>query len=195
MTEYNRSWLIPLRFVALLWVIKVIEMIFHISFAGFGIRPGENFGLIGVLLAPLLHGDVYHLLSNTVPLLILGTSLFLLYPTVAYFVFFASYFFTNLLVWLFAREPSLHIGASGLVYGIAFFLMTIGLFRKDFKSLAVSIVVAFFYSGIVFGVFPITPGVSWESHLMGAFVGIGCAFVFSNSKRLERRQNEQVRRY
>ena len=195
MTEYNRSWLIPLRFVALLWLIMLIEITFGISFAGFGIRPRDTFGMVGILLAPLLHGNFYHLLSNTIPLIILGTALFLLYPSVAYTVFSACYFLTNGLVWLIARSSSIHIGASGLVYGIAFFLMTIGLFKKDFKSLAVSIVVAFFYSGIALGVLPIVPGVSWESHLMGALVGIGCASALSKKKRLERGQEEQVKRY
>jgi membrane associated rhomboid family serine protease len=195
MTQYNRSWLLPLRFVALLWLIMVVEMTFGISFAGFGIRPRDTWGLIGILLAPLLHGNFYHLLSNTIPLIILGTALFLLYPSVAYMVFSACYFLTNALVWLFARSYTLHIGASGLVYGIAFFLMTIGLFKKDFKSLAVSLVVAFFYSGIALGVLPIVPGVSWESHLMGALVGIGCASVLGKNKRLDRDREERVRIY
>jgi membrane associated rhomboid family serine protease len=195
MTEYNRSWLIPLRFVAFLWLIKVVELLFGLSFAGFGIQPGSTFGLIGVLLAPLIHGNVYHLLSNSIPLIILGTALFLLYPTVAYTVFTASYFLTGFLVWLIAPANSIHIGASGLLYGIAFFLMTIGLFKKDVKSLAVSIVVAFFYSGIIFGVLPVMPGVSWQSHLMGALVGIGCASAFSKNKRLDRERDERVRRY
>jgi membrane associated rhomboid family serine protease len=195
MTEYNRSWLIPLRFVAILWLIKLVELGLNVSFAGLGVRPRDPFGLIGILFAPLLHGGMYHLLSNSIPLLILGTALFLLYPTVAYTVFSASYFLTNLLVWTFGRTYSLHIGASGLVYGIALFLMTIGLFKKDVKSLAVSIIVAFFYSGIVIGVLPIMPGVSWESHLMGALVGVGCASALSKSKRLERSRNDRVRRY
>ena len=193
MTEYNRSWLIPLRFVALLWLIMLVEMTFVISFAEFGILPRHTWGLVGILLAPLLHGNFYHLLSNTIPLIILGTALFLLYPWVAYTVFSACYFLTNALVWLFARSNTIHIGASGLVYGIAFFLMTIGLFKKDFKSLAVSIVVAFFYSGIALGILPIVPGVSWESHLVGALVGIGCASALGKNKRLDR--EERVRRY
>jgi membrane associated rhomboid family serine protease len=184
-----------LRFVALLWLIMLVETTFRISLAGFGIQPRDTFGLVGILLAPLLHGNFYHLLSNTIPLIILGTALFLLYPSVAYTVFSACYFFTNALVWLVARSNTVHIGASGLVYGIAFFLMTIGLFKKDFKSLAVSIIVAFFYSGIALGVLPIVPGVSWESHLMGALVGIGSASALTKNKRLDRGPEERVRRY
>ncbi|MBC7920777.1 MAG: rhomboid family intramembrane serine protease [Ferruginibacter sp.] len=174
-----------------MWLIKAVEAILGVSFANFGLYPRHASGLVGVLLAPLIHGDVYHLLSNSIPLLILGTALFLLYPTVAYPVFFAGYFLTDLLVWGFAR-PSIHIGASGLLYAVAAFLMTIGLFKKDFKSLAVSLIVAFFYSSIIFGVLPIVPGVSWESHLMGALVGIGCASSFSRSRLLDRGREEEV---
>jgi membrane associated rhomboid family serine protease len=87
------------------------------------------------------------------------------------------------LVWIFARS-ALHIGASGLLYGIALFLMTIGLFRKDARSILVSVLIVFFYSGILWGVLPIYPGVSFESHLTGALVGVGCASAFSKSRYL-----------
>ena len=180
MTLPARSWLIPLRFVGMLWLIRATETVLHVSVAGLGVYPRTLFGLVGVVFAPLIHGDWMHLVSNSVPLLVLGTALFLLYPGVAYTVFGLSYFLTGTLVWVFGR-PSLHIGASGLLYGIAFFLMTIGLFRKDAKSVAVSLVVAFFYSGIIFGVLPVFPGVSWESHLLGALVGVGCAARYSRS--------------
>ena len=183
MNKINRSLLTPLKFVAFLWLIKSIETAFNISFAYFGITPRTSFGLVGVLFAPLLHRDFFHLISNSIPLLVLGTALFLLYREVAYRVFLYIYFLNNLLVWAFAFNPySVHIGASGLVYGIAAFLMTIGLFKKDLNSLTVSLVVAFFYSGIIFGVLPIQPGISWESHLMGALVGIGSASAYSKKR-------------
>lgn len=189
MNKINGSLLTPLKFVAFLWLIKLIETAFGISFAYFGIIPRTQSGLLGILFAPLIHGNFFHLISNSIPLLVLGTALFLLYREAAYRVFFYSYFITNALVWAFAfNSYSVHIGASGLVYGIAAFLMTLGLFKKDLKSLAVSIVVAFFYSGIIFGVLPIQPGVSWESHLMGALVGIGSASAYSK-KRLDSSSN------
>src|SRR5206468_3667499 len=139
------------------------------------------FGLIGVFFAPLLHGSFVHLFSNTFPLLILGSTMYFFYPRAGNRIFFFSYFITDILVWVFAR-PSIHIGASGIVYGIAFFLFFIGFFRKDFISVAISVITVFFYGGIVFGVLPGQPFVSWETHLIGAFVGLSCAFYFRRPK-------------
>ncbi len=183
MSQFGHSLVIPVRFVFLLWLVKIVEITLGISFANFGIFPRTVWGLTGIVAAPLLHGSLMHLLSNTITLLVLGIALFWLYPGAARAVFFYCYFITGMLVWLFGR-PSIHIGASGLLYGIALFLMTIGLFRKDPKSIFVSILIVFFYSGILWGVLPIDPMISFESHLMGAIVGIGCASGFSRSKYL-----------
>src|SRR5690606_26258035 len=126
---------------------------------------------------PLLHANFYHLLSNSIPLVVLGTALFFFYNRIAGRVFFYCYFVTGILVWIFARSAN-HIGASGLVYGIAFFLFFIGFSRKDFVSISVSLITVFFYGGIIYGVFPGQLFVSWESHLLGALVGVYCAFEY-----------------
>lgn len=172
-----------LYFVGLLWLVKLTEIFLNVTFAPFGIFPRTEYGLIGIAAAPLIHGNLPHLLSNSMALLLLGTALFWLYGGVARAVFFYCYFGTGLLVWAFGR-PAMHIGASGLLYGIALFLMSIGLFRKDLKSILVSVLVVSFYSGILWGVLPVDPQVSFESHLMGALVGIGCASAFSRSRYL-----------
>jgi membrane associated rhomboid family serine protease len=179
------DYLFPLRFVCLLWLVKLIEPVLFINLAIFGIIPRTIFGLIGIVAAPMIHGNYYHLLANSIPLFVLGTTLFWLYRGVAHAVFFYCYFITNFLVWIFGR-PYIHIGASGLLYGIALFLMTIGLFKKDLKSIGISLVVAILYSGMIWGVFPTQPGVSWESHFWGAVVGVCCASVFSKSRYLYR---------
>lgn len=169
----------PFRFVIFLWLIFLFEFIFSYHLSVFGIVPRTTFGLIGIFTAPLLHGSFLHLVSNSIPLLMLGTSLYLFYNTIAARIFFNCYLITGILVWIIAR-PSVHIGASGLVYGIAFFLFFIGIFRRDFKSILISLVTAFFYGGIIYGVFPTELGISWESHLMGACVGIFSAFKYRN---------------
>ena len=179
----NANFIFP--FIGLIWLIKVVEIFLNVTFAGFGIFPRTDFGLVGILAAPLLHGNVPHLLSNSVALLLLGSVLWWLYRGVARAVFFWCYFLTGGLVWAFGR-PAVHIGASGLLYGIALFLMTIGLFRKDVRSILVSVAVVFFYSGILWGVLPVDPQVSFESHLLGALVGIGCAWAFSRRPSLYR---------
>ena len=169
------------RFVFVMWLVFSIQFFFGINFNSFGILPRTVHGLIGILTAPLVHGSSVHIISNTIPLLFLGWGLFFFYEDIAKKVFVLCYFLTNVLVWAFAR-PSLHIGASGLVYGIAFFLIFYGFFKKDFKSLTISLVIIFFYGGLVYGLFPNQPGISWESHLIGAIVGGYTALHFSQRK-------------
>ena len=170
----QESLVIPVRFVFIIWATFAISLILPFDLAILGIYPRSFKGLIGILLAPMIHGSLIHLISNSLPLLFLGIILFLFYDRIARQVFFQCYFFTNILVWIFAR-PSLHIGASGLVYGIAAFLIFFGIFRKDFKSIVISITIILLYGGLVYGIFPNQPGVSWESHLMGALVGLTTA--------------------
>ena len=122
-----------------------------------------------------------HIVSNTFPLLILGSILFFYYKRIAGKVFLGAYFFTNILVWLLAR-PAYHIGASGLVYGLAAFLVAFGIFRRDAMSIIISLVVVILYGSIFFGVLPTNSHVSWESHLFGAIVGVLLAMAFKNKQ-------------
>lgn len=170
--------IIPIRLVFFMWAIFFLEFEYQVPFSHFGILPRTAMGLIGVFMAPMLHGSVQHIISNTLPILFLGGVLFHFYRSIAKKVFYWCYLLTGLLVWVGAR-PSYHIGASGLVYGLAFFLMFYGLFKKDFKSILISIGTVLVYSGLFYGVFPAMNNVSWESHLLGAIVGIVCAFYFS----------------
>jgi membrane associated rhomboid family serine protease len=175
------SSVIPLRLIFLMWLLFFVELILQIPFSYFGIIPRTLQGLIGILTAPMLHGSFAHLVSNTVPLLFLGSVLFFFYGRIGPAVFLRSYFWTNILVWLFAR-PANHIGASGLVYALAFFLIFLGIFRRDFASIFISIIVLLLYGGVFYGVLPSDPNVSWESHLAGALVGISTAVTYSRKK-------------
>lgn len=114
-SKINRL-IIPLTFPAVLWLIHLIAIIFSISLSLLGVFPRNLFGVIGILTSPLIHGSFSHLISNTIPLIILGISIFYFYPKSAYRSFVLIYFGTGLLVWLFGREVY-HIGASGVVYG------------------------------------------------------------------------------
>ncbi len=180
---FSRSFGIPMRFVVLIWMVFFFEMAFHVNLGILGIYPRTLFGLAGILFAPLVHGDMLHLVSNTFPILFLGTALYMFYDRIAGRVFFHCYFFTGILVWVFAR-PAIHIGASGLIYGLAFFFIFFGIFRKDFKSILLALVVVFLYGGIFYGILPTTPGISWESHLMGGIVGTISAWYYSEMKRV-----------
>jgi membrane associated rhomboid family serine protease len=178
------SAVVPFRLVFLMWAVFFVDQLMpYIALNSFGIIPRRVFGLIGVFTGPMLHGSLAHLISNTVPLLFLGAVLFYFYYNIAQAVFLRAYFWTNFLVWLFAREAN-HIGASGLVYGLAFFLIFFGIFRRDFLSIFISIIVMLLYGGVFYGILPSDPRVSWESHLGGALVGVSTAVTYSRHKKV-----------
>ncbi|MDH3269179.1 MAG: rhomboid family intramembrane serine protease [Ignavibacteria bacterium] len=142
-----------------------------------GLLPRNFIGLLGIVTSPLIHADFSHLISNTIPLTILGVIIFSFYPKVSYILFIFIYILTGLLVWMFARQVY-HIGASGLVYGFVSFLFFSGIFRRDNKSIALALVITFLYGGLVWGMIPGLKGISWESHLFGAITGLLAAYMF-----------------
>lgn len=183
-TSWFNSSIVPFRLVFIMWAAFFLELTLGWPLSIFGIVPWSPVGLIGIFTGPMLHGSFNHLLSNTVPLLFLGSVVFFFYERIGGVIFFRSYFWTNILVWLFGRQESSHIGASGIVYGLAFFLIFFGIFRRDFTSLLISIVVILLYGGVIYGVLPTDPRVSWESHFAGALVGVYTAIGFSNKKNI-----------
>lgn len=182
-TFFNSS-VVPFRLVFLMWLFFFLEFVYNWNIGWMGIQPRTMIGLLGIFTAPLVHGSVMHLISNTVPLLFLGSMLFFFYRRIGGVIFFRSYVWTNVLVWLFAR-PANHIGASGVVYALAFFLIFFGLFRRDFVSILISVLTLLLYGGVFYGVLPTDPRVSWESHFAGALVGIASAITFSAKKRID----------
>jgi len=142
-----------------------------------GILPRDMLGILGIVTAPLIHANYSHLISNTIPLILLGWSISFFYNKVSLRVFIVVYLLTGFFVWLLAREVY-HIGASGLVYGFVSFLFFSGIFRKDNKSISIALLVTFLYGGIVWGILPGQKGISWESHLFGAIAGLIAAYIF-----------------
>lgn len=177
--RFREGVIYSMGFIMILWFVKSIEMIMSLELGFLGILPRNLTGTIGIITSPLVHGDVMHLLSNSFPLLLLGIGVVYFYNKIAKTVFIWIYLLTGIWVWIVARE-AYHIGASGIVYGLVSFLFFSGLFRRDVRSVAVSLVVVFLYSGMLAGLFPTNSAVSWESHLLGAFAGIFCAFYFRN---------------
>lgn len=174
------SVLYPFLFVALLWTIKLLEHFSEVSLAKLGILPRSIHGVLGVTTAPLIHGDISHLVSNTLPLLILGIIIMYFYRSTAMSLFSWTYLLTGILVWAVADGSGYHLGASGLIYGLVSFLFFSGLIRKDRRSLALALLVTFVYGGMVWGVLPIYKGVSWESHLFGGIIGAFCAWYYKD---------------
>lgn len=167
---------IAVGFVALLWLIEVVNWALDVGPEDFGVRPRQLAGLVGILCAPLVHGDFAHLLANSVPLLVLGTTMLYLYPQSSPRVLPAVYFGPGIAVWLFAGGSS-HLGASGLVYGLVSYIFVGGLIRHDRRAVAASMLVAFMYGALVWGVLPIKRGVSWQTHLAAALIGVALAIA------------------
>src|SRR5438874_836982 len=165
---------LSLGFVAVLWIIPLLG--WGLDLQRFGVRPRQWMGVPGILFAPLLHADFVHLIANTLPLLVLGTTMLHLYPTAAFRVLPAIYLEPGVAVWLFAREGN-HIGASGLIYGLVGYVFVAGLIRRDRRAIAASMLVAFMYGASVWGVLPIERGVSWETHLAAALIGLALALA------------------
>lgn len=167
----------PFLFLFIISILEIISAYFSLSFVQLGIHPREAAGLLGIFTAPLIHSNLEHLYSNAIPLFVLGTSIFYFYPTSSKKITIIVYIFTNVLVWIFARD-SYHIGASGIVYGLFSFLFFSGVFRKDKRAITLSVLTIFLYGGMVYGIFPTKEGVSWESHLFGFIIGILTAYLF-----------------
>jgi membrane associated rhomboid family serine protease len=171
---------IPGFFLLLMWVIFAADQLPGVDLRGIGIYPLTIKGLPGILLSPFVHADIRHLFNNSIPLLVLGTALFYFYGEVSLKVFLLNWIFTGSMVWLSGRE-SWHIGASGLVYGMVFFIFFSGLIRRHFRLMALSLLVVFLYGSMVWGMFPIVPvNISWESHMLGAVSGIFLAVWYQN---------------
>ncbi len=175
-----KSFLYPVLFVLLLWIIHAVQAAADLSLFKLGILPRRLSGLTGILTAPLIHADFSHLVSNSPPLIVLGLGITYSYPTLSKKLFASVYFFHGLLVWIFARQ-AFHIGASGLIYGFVSFLFFSGIIRRDNRSIALALIVTFLYGGLTWGVLPVKAEISWEAHLFGSITGIISAFIFRKS--------------
>lgn len=175
--RFYESIQLPILFVAFLWIVHLIQYFSGFDLGPYGIYPHRLFGMRGILVAPLIHADFSHLISNSVPLLALSTIIFYFYKRVALRSFLMIYLLTGLAVWLLGRSV-FHIGASGVVYGLVAFVAWNGIFRGNVKSIVLALIVVFFYQGMFLGVLPNQEGISWESHLYGAVTGIFTSFFY-----------------
>jgi membrane associated rhomboid family serine protease len=174
----------PALFVIVIWLVKLVEIIFRVDLGAYGLQPLHLKGLIGIITAPLLHASFSHLFANSIPLFILAGLLFYFYRVLAWRVLLLIWLLTGIWVWFFARGDSIHIGASGIVYGLAAFLFLSGIIRRDTKLMAITLLIAFLYGGMVWGVFPQffpRERISWESHLMGLLSGTILAIYYRGS--------------
>jgi membrane associated rhomboid family serine protease len=178
--------------VALMWSIEIIDIfVLRGSLDRFGIRPHSIAGLWGILFAPFLHGGFSHLIANTVPFITLGW-LVMLQETSDFFIVTAiAMVVGGLGTWLTGSPDSIHIGASGVVFGYLGFLLFRGYFLRNMPSIAVSVIVGVFYGGLIWGVLPLQVGVSWQGHLFGFIGGAIAAKFLSVDTRTKSRNSEQ----
>ena len=177
-----RSFIVPVVFVAIIWLVKCVEVVFHLDFSFLGIKPLQTDGLPGIILFHFLHGDWSHLCANTLPIIVLGFCLYYFYRSIATKIWLLLMFSTGLLVWCGARG-GVHIGASALIYGLAFFLMLSGFIRRNKNLVIVSFLVIFLYGSLIWGIYPkyaIENHISWEGHLSGFIMGIILAIFYKN---------------
>ncbi len=168
----------PVLMLVSFWIIKLWEIGLDETFAKYGNHPLHPENLYGIFTMHFIHADFKHLSSNAVPFIILGTTLFYFYRKHALQITLFLIIFTGIGVWLFAR-PAYHIGASGLVYGLASFLIFSGFIHNNKKLTSIAFIVVFIYGSMLWGVLPTKEFVSWEGHLAGALGGVFAAGLFS----------------
>ncbi len=169
--------LFPFTFVVILWLIQLAQGFLQDDWAVYSVYPRTFAGLRGIFTSPLLHAGWEHLIGNTIPLIVLGYLLFNAYKGIAGKVFWFVYLLNGALLWFFARE-AFHLGASGVVYGLASFLFFSGMIRRHPQLAMISFLVVFLYGSMVWGIFPFDPQVSWEAHLYGGLTGLILSVVF-----------------
>ena len=177
--KFKKALLIVISFTVILWSIELITFFLNIETFHLGVYPKQIIGLIGILTAPLVHSSFEHLILNTPAIIILGTALLYGYPRSCWLVISIVWLITELGVWFTAR-PAFHFGASGLTYGIMAYIFIIGILRRDRLAVMLSLLVFFLYGTMIWGIFPHQTGVSYETHLWAAGLGMICAFIFRN---------------
>ena len=167
----------PVAIVIIMWAVFLIGKEFDLHLAQYGLFPRKVQGLLGIFTIPFIHGSFSHIVNNSIPMLVLGWALFRFYPTLAFKTLFWVMIISGIWLWISGR-PSYHIGASGIVYGLAAFLFLSGWLRREKKVAALSLLVAFLYGSMWWGMLPVDPTISWEGHFWGAIAGFSLAFLY-----------------
>lgn len=172
------TFLYPLLLVFIIWLFYWLELRFHINFRPYGIQPHKMTGLRGVIFSPLIHGSLSHLASNSIPLFVLGLALFYFYKDISWQVLIIGGFLTGILTWFLGKPGTTHIGASGIIYLMTSFLIFKGIWSKNYRLIALALIVVFLYGSLVWGMLPQQKNISWEGHLSGFISGLILAVVY-----------------
>lgn len=169
--------MVPSMYILLIWGIYAVEIKYGFNLNKYGVFPRTIEGLRGIVFTHFLHSNTSHLFNNSIPLFVLLSSLFYFYKDIAFKILIIGGLLTGFATWLIARD-SYHIGASGIVYLIFSFVFFSGIIRKHYRLVALSFIVIFLYGSMIWYVFPIKDGMSWEGHLSGFLVGLILAFSY-----------------
>lgn len=167
----------PLLIVFSIWLVFWYQVRIDSGIRHFGIYPQKIEGLFGIFTSPFIHSDLNHLYNNSIPLLMLSMALFYFYNKIAWRVLLLGVIVSGLLTWCIGKSGN-HIGASGVIYMLVSFIFFKGIFAKHYRLIALSLIIVFFYGSMIWYVFPIKDGVSWEGHLGGLITGLIFALIF-----------------
>ena len=171
-------------FVALIWVVELVDwFILNGALDAYGVRPRTVEGLRGIFFMPFLHRGFGHLLANTIPIIILGWLVMIRRTADIFLVAALTILVSGLGVWLFGGSNSVHVGASGLIFGFFGFLLARAFFERSLAAIALAVVVFLLYGGIIWGVLPGQNGVSWQGHLFGFIGGVLAAYLMFARRR------------
>lgn len=173
----------PMLLSLLMWIIYKLDVLYSLDLFVYGLFPRKVEGLGGILFSPLIHDtqSFYHVFENTIALIFFGTMLFYFYRKIALRIVLFTWLGEGLLVWLMGRE-TYHVGMSGVIYGLAFFMITSSIIRKNRQLTGLNFLIIFLYGSIFWGLFPLMPKVSWESHLAGALVGVALGILYRHNR-------------
>jgi len=169
--------------VAILWLMHIVNLALPFDLRLFGIRPQHFESLGGILLTPWLHADFRHLVANTGALFILLYVSLLFNRKLAFKALVIIILVGGILVWLFGKRNTIHIGASGVIFGLIGFLMFVGLFRREWTAFIISVAISILYGGALLSLLSYTPGISWTGHFFGFTSGVLAAWWTKNRKR------------
>jgi membrane associated rhomboid family serine protease len=177
---YVAKW--PLLFLSICWILFFLNQYYQLNYYKYGVLPRDLEGIKGVFSSVFIHGDLEHITSNSLPILVLGMLLFDFYKKIAKQAFIWIWIISGIWLWIGGRNssenPNYHIGASTLIYGLSSFLFFSGILRKHKRLMVISALVVFLYGSITHGIFPIQQGISWEGHLFGAISGALVAYNY-----------------
>ena len=172
----RKNLLIAVAAVSIPWLVYLIDLFLFVDLRSYGIRPRNIEGLWGIVFSPFLHANYGHLIANT------GALFVLLFVALAFrrnLTLIALVIIAVLgggLVWVFSDPNTIHIGSSGIIFGLIGFLIFSGIFRREWKALAVSVVICLIYGGALFSLFYYIPGISWTGHFFGFLAGVLAAW-------------------